>query len=531
MLDKITDDEILIGEVLYYPVGLAETLFDSLDTLNKFTLDNFGEVRLGQYPMLSFAMMMDDDENVSRKDNFIRKKHSSDLYCMAGRNFGKSLISIIVDILINMMHGDNLKVIYSSYDYKHVQDILNVIFFALNLHPFFQLFEPRMLRNPYTIELINGYHLDGVNMKAQMTKEKAGADFFGKHAHYIYIDESSKESYEVYNKRQESKSELGSIERLVGMTDFVRKSPAGDKYYDNEVSTWVMTVPQFINPNWNEEANKKAIKDYGGETSLDYRMFVLGEVVEDVIGVYDMARVRERCYDDSKNIKRFEINKNNLSYYRDEIVLDPFKNANKIFLCADVSDKGITEIIILHENNGKYIYDYNITCNNLAWDELLKIFEYCIKEVNANIIAIDSSDALGRTLVRELTKMFGVDAVIPVGFNEKIAIGEVYDENGHLQFERDGNIKMHYEYVVDWSIKRLKDLLYRGKFKLPIDDKFDRQFSQMITIQGATRLLYKSTRREDDHEHQSFQCMAIAEWLTEFRNKTPKTGIYYGGFV
>ena len=70
MIDKPTPEELIIFETLRNPVACAEILFDDFDNLSSFSEKDYGNVRLYQYPFLSFDPQYLDDEKLSKKENF-----------------------------------------------------------------------------------------------------------------------------------------------------------------------------------------------------------------------------------------------------------------------------------------------------------------------------------------------------------------------------------------------------------------------------------------------------------------------------
>ena len=73
------------------------------------------------------------------------------------------------------------------------------------------------------------------------------------------------------------------------------------------------------------------------------------------------------------------------------------------------------------------------------------------------------------------------------------------------------------EFVSDWSVKHLKDLLYYEKMEIPMDYKFDAQINQVVAVQSGTRTIYSSLSA-DGHLFQAFQVFSIAHWFNEFNN-------------
>jgi hypothetical protein len=346
-----------------------------------------------------------------------------------------------------------------------------------------------------------------------------GSNFYQKHFSRLYVEEASGETQEVYEKRLDSISELGCVLRTSGMCDFTRYKPAGKIYYDLDNQSIVVNYPQFVNPLWDEKEKEEAIKKRGGESSIGYRIFVNGEVVEDAVSVIDMERVR-RNYNPKKILKTFEITKERFSDFESILILERPKNAEYLYICADIGESAPTEIIILSQINGSFKYTHNITLHNLTDKEQAKIFKYLGFLLEANFMGLDVTDGTGRSIYHSLEESFPKDNLSWVHFSEKIPVDVKKDDKGNMIFE-DGMIVYIEEYVEAWSIKRLKDLLYEeGKCEFPLDYKLDSQLNSVIAVQSGNRISYQCAAPED-HLLAAFRVFAITQWQNEFVN-TPK---------
>lgn len=348
--------------------------------------------------------------------------------------------------------------------------------------------------------------------------ENPGGQFFQKHFSKLYIEEASQEVQEVYEKRLDSVSENGCVFRISGMTDFIKYSPPGKIYYEQNNQPWVVNYPQFVNPKWDEKEKEKAIKEHSGESSVSYRMYVKGEIVEDRNSAIDMERVRAN-YNENKIIKNFEITKENLFDFQNIIIIERPKNAEVIYIAADIGEVASSEIIIISKVNETYHYLYNITLYNITDKEQFNIFKYIIWQMEANYIALDTTDGTGRSIYRSLEEIFPKESLVWCGFNEKIQIDVLRDDNGNILM-KDGNILYKEEMVAAWSVKRLKDLLYeKGKVNLPIDHKLDTQLNSVISIQSGNKTLYECISKSNgDHLFAAWRVFAIAEWKNYMTN-------------
>ena len=515
-------------ETFLDPVAFTETVFSDLGRLTYYDEDTFSDVRIGQYVLLSFEYIIDDIPGLTEKENFKLREGAGTVYCFGGRKFGKTLLVEIVDVCISLVFNAGDEVGFASYDQIHIRGILEKVIQVLENHPFFRMFNPKINRSPnFRIYARNGYTLDSVNMN--LSGETPGAQFFQKHFKRLYLEEASFETDEVYEKRLDSVSEVGCVFRMSGMTDFTKYSPAGRIYYDEHKRPNLVNYPQYVNPMWDDNEKIKAVREHGGEMSIGYRIFVKGEIAEDGIAAFDMERIRKN-YDRSRAIKSFEVNKDNFELFEHVIVVERPKNANKIYIAGDIGESAATELIIVAETDNKYKYLYNITLFNLTDKQQFKLISWLAGIVQANFIALDTTEGTGRAIFRSLAEIYPKENLVWVAFTEKIAIEIEKDEKGNEIF-KGGDPVYKEEYVEGWSIKRLRDLLYEeGKITLPLDYKFDRQFNTIKIMKSGTRTVYPGP--VDDHLFAAWKVFAIAEWNTAFllikpiRTKTfCKTGV------
>ena len=517
LLEKINEEELEFYEDFLNPIALIECLFGDFDNLGQFT-ETLGHVRLYQFSIVSYEYFIDDNPNISAKENFKLREGAGNLFCFGGRKYGKTLIVEILDMLTSMVHLDGENVGFSSYDALHIRGVLEKVVQILELHPFYDLFlKPKINRSPnYHFYLKTGYTLDSVNMNLQ--SKSPGSQFFQKHFDRLYIEEASFETEEVNKKRIDAIAENGCVQRLAGMTNFTKYSPVGQIYYNPYNKPWISNYPQYVNPVWGEQEKAKSIREHGGENSLSYRVFVKGEVVEEGIAVFDMERVRQN-YNEEKQVKHFEVNKENFSVFTQKVIVERPPQAEACFVNADIGETAPTEITILFKIKDKYFYEYNITCYNLPDKEQTQLFLYLADQLKVDYIGIDTTDGMGRAIFRALVEKLGTDKMVWVGFNEKIKVDFDRDDQNNIVFE-NGQPVYKEEYVSDWSVKRLKDLLYEQKFILPLDYKLDIQLNSVVSMVSGTRTVYECVS-EEDHLFASMRVFAIAEWYKEFDQRHP----------
>ena len=522
LISKLTSKEMDLARSLYNPKTLLECLFkekiENFDSLQQFKDNDFFKLRFYQIPFVSYEYMIANDPKLTDTENFRLKMGSGSGYYYCGRKIGKSLVALLMDLLLDTVYNCNDWVTaFSSFDAVHVKHILEPYIKTVTTHPFFKMFKPHVVRHPvYCIDFPLGHKVEGVNMNLA-SKHKKGSQWERVHASKMYIDEHQYEDEEVVNKRSQSVSERGCIERFAGITSFKRHSPAG-KIFDNlEKRNHLVNLPQTVSHMWTPETKQKAIEDYDGEDSLGYKVHVMAQVCEDAEGLYNMESIRA-SYNKKRRIKNFEVSKENYDRFKELIIVERPKIAERIYVSADFGETAPTEIIIMAEiiRNGEsfYKYLYNITLHRLVPDEQTEIFKYIAESVSANFIGIDCSEEGGRQIYRDLSKFYKKENLCWVSFQEKIPVAFAKDTNKNI-IMKNGKPVYEEEYVIDWAVRRLKVLLYDGnKTELAYDYKLDKQFGGMKSMFTGNRVKYGHLT--EDHLHSAFQVWAIMEWSNAF---------------
>ena len=518
MQNKLTQEELSFVECLLDPVSATEIIWSDLDNLASCTEGEFAHMRTGQIPMLGFEYIIEDDPELTEKQNFALKEGAGTLYNEGGRNYGKSLITIIVDECLSLIHHVGWDMGFSSYDEPHIYGVQNKVANAMKFNPFLNLFFRSVSKHPsYVITGKNGSIIEAVNMRIKSSKdEQQGEGFFQKHHKKRWTDEHSFETNKVNEKKIDATHELGCIERCAGMTNFTKYSPAGKIFYDPDLNGVVLNLPQYVNPFWDKFSREKSIKKHGGRESIGYRIFVEGKVVEDGESALDIKLVRE-CYKQGKEVKYFELDKESYQMWKGKLELflsvDRPAVADSIWISADIGESAPTEINVYAEVKGKYRWIYNIVLRQLTDKEQFLVFQCLGTKLKANFIGLDCTDGTGRAIYRRLDEVFPKENLVWVHFGEKISTVPEKDENGK-EIMKNGKMVFRDEYVVNWAHQRAKDLLYGKRMELPMNHKFDEQANSIVVVKKATRTTYHCIASED-HCWQAFQVFTIMQWLNE----------------
>jgi hypothetical protein len=309
------------------------------------------------------------------------------------------------------------------------------------------------------------------------------------------------------------------------MTNFTEHSPSGKILKDPANRKFIINIPSYVNPNFDDKANDKAVKKYNGEQSIGYKVFIGAEIIQDGISALDVQRIRDLCYlhdkqgniDEKRTIKEIEIDKNNFNKYRALLITDRPANADKLLIASDVGNTGgTTEIIVMAQIGSKWSWLYNITLRSLPSKEQYYIFKYLTKRLQADKVGIDCTDSTGRDIYRDMESDVEIDKnkLTWVGFNENIEVGVELDEKGQAVRENGKPVK-RFENTTLWSVSRLCHLFYEPEVILPYSHKLDEQLDCVIAISRGNSVSYQCASPED-HLWQAFQVFAIMQWYIEY---------------
>jgi len=523
MLEKpLTESEIEFMELFHDSTALIENLIpENIDAPHLWNEKcQCVYVRSYQPAMLSYEYMYADDSRLTDKDNLQNKIGAGQLFNISSRNTGKSFLGIDGDAPLTIIHYDADESCIASFDDFHLRARTERVANLIECHKFFDMYQLQGAKdtinrgNHFRIQTRNGHIMKAAN--ETISGKKVGKQFHGMHYKKFWYDEASYMSKEGTEKRIDSVSSIGAIERLFGIPDLQPNSPLGEILLNPKNRNWICRVPQMIRDDWDENVKAKLIAKHNGEYSLSYKLNVLAELVEGAEGRFDIKRIKENCYNEKKQIKQFEIAQSNFKEFKKEIIVDRLP-CQQVYICADVgSTQSPTEIIIIFCTDTKYIYHYNITLHKLTIKEQAKIFAWLYQEIGMAYIGLDCTSAEGRDLADEL-RTLGVPSndIVEVGFNSKIEIGFDKNDDGTLKVDENGKPLIKEERTIEFACMQLEKAFYESKFDLPNDEKFWAEFTAYIQkiINGRVNF---ASRINQDHLLQSFQVFAITQFKKEY---------------
>jgi len=537
MILKIKQEDLIFFEVMTHPISASQILFHDFDSLGVFDKNKFGFIRLYQYPMLSYDSLFLEDKKLSKEKNWEVKNNLAESYALGGRLTGKSIIAITIDVLVCTFNQVYKWAVISSYDKLHLLEIFEKLINCFENHKIMKFLNCHPLRSPtYKLNFDSGLLLESVNQN--ITGKNPGGQYFGKHYDRQYMEESSYLTKDVSGKMLMAQSEKGCINRFSGMTTFTKTSPMGEIFFNLENKKKIVNLPSYVNPTWNDKKEADAIKEFGGKDSIGYQVQIDGKVIEGAESVFDIQRIRQTYILDKQGmgipIKSFEINKDSYFRYKEIIIIEKPNNAESLGIYFDVGEGGApSEYIIVSKTNKIYKYIYRITTFQLSPDEEKDFIEYLIEILQPNIVGLDHSSGVGKSLYSHLIKKYP-ENIIPIDFNSNIEIDFERDDKGKEIRDKEGHPVMKKANVVDWSIQCLKDIFYNKKIQCYEDIKLDTQINNIIVVRSKQgKILYSC--KGANHLFQAFQVFAITHFLKEMEEIKPitrkKPGLGYFGEI
>ena len=282
------------------------------------------------------------------------------------------------------------------------------------------------------------------------------------------------------------------------MTNFTEYMPAGVAFYDPLNRNKIINLPQMANPNFDEKEKQQRSREYGGEESPSFKIFVLGEVVKSGVSVFDMDRVRAN-YNYKRQIKSFEITRKNLNRYHEIIVVERPKNSERIFIAGDIGESAGSELVIFSEVNNVFHYLYRLTLYDLTDEEQFGILKWLVSQLQGNVLGIDSTEGTGRAIYRRAEKIYPKDNLVWYAGTNKINVDFERDKNGKVII-KNGQPSYRQEYMSEWAVRRLKVLFYENRLALPMDFKLDQQIGAVVSMMSGTRTTYQCIAQSGDRK-------------------------------
>ncbi len=523
MYEKLTDNDIDFVCALHDPITVKENLFpENIKAPHMWEEEDCKLVKIRNYQFAwqNYSLMYAPDDTLDDKENFLRKKMAGVCYNIGARNTGKSFDFIQMDTPINIIGNPDEESCLGSATAGFLKKVANPILNLMREHPFLKIFKKDGKKDGITggdnmeIGTKPGHLWFGRNEK--VGSPEPGTKFQGLHYKTFTYEEISYATEAGEEKRIDSGHEHGTIERFSGIPDIKIGSPLGTILYNESLKKWICRLPQYVRADWDEDRKKYFIEKYKGETSIAYKLNVIGEIIEGAEGFWDIERLKKKALDKDRRIKQFDIDKKKFKNFKQHIILSRIPS-QQIFVCADIgAGARPTEIIILFFDGKKYKLVYNITLNKLTSREQAEIFAYIYEKMGGCFISIDATTDYG--IIEYLKKDYPSIAnkhLFPIDLRKNIEMQFETDERtDRVLRDKKGKPIIKKMVAIDFAMQQLEDLFYEGKIQIPLDNKFFKEFSGFKVLQTGLRKSYGSSTTDD--YHQAFQIFAICRWQFEW---------------
>lgn len=539
-------------EAWYDPVMCAEALIpENIKAPHKWPRCKKLTYRPYQFAMLDYSYMYADDPDLDDVENFQGKVNAGTCYNISGRNLGKTFCEIINNFL-TIIHEAGTESCISSFDYKHLKKPCSPLINLANFHPFFEMFKRKGNKEGITlsqggmeINTLRGHVMYGKNEKVE--SPDPGQEFHGLHASKWTIEEHSYTSAKGEEKRIDAINSLGCIERFSGIPDSRLGSPLGDILNDKAKKPWIVRLPQFVREDYTKKTHQDRIKFYKGENTPAFRLNVLAEYIPGAEGYFDWERIRKHSYNPKKQVKYIEIGKKDFerisTMRKDERYWPKFLDivkkkliignlAGKLrIIASDIGTTGSASEVCLFTGNEKLLkWKYRIPLVDLIEPEQSRIFYYIYKQMHGAIIALDTTEGSGRSIMNEL-RSFGVpdEHLVECHFRKQIVVGFEEDSSGKVKVDSKGRKIVRKEDPLEWANSELEKVMYNDLVDIPHDEAFIHEIQSYFCVRTGNRLKFGTSATA--HILQSFQCMALARFFNETKKvKSSGNNIYAGGF-
>jgi len=523
MLANLTKKEIDYICALHDPVCLKETLYPAnIKACHTWIEEDYVpyHVRNYQFAWQPYNLLICDDTSLVKEKNFKKKQLAGTCYNIGARDIGKSYDFIQADFPLNIVTNPGKESCLISASSGFLQKVANPIINIFREHPFFKMFHKKRgginAGENMEIQARNGHTWYGRNEK--VNDPEPGTKIHGLHFEVKGYEEYSYATKKGQEKMIDSGTSLGEIERPSGIPDVRIGSPLGDVFHNKENKRFICRLPQYVRSDWSEEQRTKRAESYKGETSLGFKLNVIGEVTEGAEGFWDLEKLKDACLVKSHRIKNIDIDEKKANNFEKYLIIDRLP-CEQVFVCADIgAGARPTEIAIIFFNGKKYKPVYNITVNVKSSQTQAHIFAEIYKKLGGAFVGIDATTDYG--IAERLKKDYpfiNPTHIYPIDLRKKIPVGIEKDpKTQQVIRDRQGNIILKEMIAIDFAMQELEDLFYNAKMEIGIDNKLFKEFGDFLVVQNGLRRSY-DTCSNDDY-HQAYQIFAILRHQFEFES-------------
>lgn len=516
---KQSDIDFILG--VHDPVCIKESLYpENLKACHTWIESDCKLFKIRNYQRVwqPYNWMLCDDVSLRKEQNLKKKILAGKCYNLGARDIGKSYDFIQADFPLHIVLNPGKESCLISATSGFLKKVASPILNIFRDHAFFKLFQKRGKNTGLNagenmeIQARTGHTWYGRNEK--IGDPEPGQKLQGLHYEILGYEEYSYATSKGEEKRIDSGTSIGEIERFSGIPDIRVDSPLGDVFNNDENKKFICRLPQYVREDWSDAQKKKRADKYKGESSLAFKLNVIGEKQEGAFGFWDIPKIKAACLVKSKQIKQIDIDEKRFKNFEKYLIIDRLP-AQQIYMCADIgAGARPTEIAILFFNGTHYDLVYNITLNIKSSQAQAEVFACIYKKLGGCFVGIDATTDYG--IVERLKKDYKFikpEHIYAVDLRKNIPVAyERYPDNpdgtqGKIKRNRDGSPVIIQMIAIDFAMQQLEELMYNGMVKVPLDNKFFKEFSDFLVLQSKIRKTY-DTASTDDY-HQAFQIFAI----------------------
>ncbi len=535
MKENLKQSEIDFICALHDPIAIKESLYpENLKACHTWIEEDCKLFRIRNYQRSwqPYNWMLCDDNSLKDEANLRKKILAGFCMNLGARDIGKSYDFIQADFPLHIILNPGKESCLISATSGFLQKVAKPILNIFREHPFFKIFHKPGKNTGINagenmeIQSKPGHTWYGRNEK--ISDPEPGAKIQGLHYEILGYEEFSYATSKGEEKRIDSGTSVGEIERFSGIPDIRIDSPMGDIFHNEENKRFICRLPQYVRADWSEAQKQKRIEKYKGETSLAYKLNVVGDKQEGAEGFWDIPKIRDICLNKNRQIKNIDIDEQRFKNFEKYLIIDRYP-AEHIYVSADIgAGSRPTEIIIIFSDKKKHKLIYNITLNIKSSQSQAEIFAYIYKKLGGCFIGLDATTDYG--IAERLKKDY--DYINPkhiyaIDLRKNIDIEfERHEKTDKILRDRNGKPLIKQMIAIDFAMQELEDILYNGKLDLPLDNKFFKEFADFLVLQSGLRRKY-DTASTDDY-HQAFQIFAILrheyEWeILKNKNNTDQS--------
>jgi hypothetical protein len=495
LVEKLTDGETALLEVLKHPVWFGEFIErvqEADDEPDPFTWSNYQE-----------EMLCDFSHFVS--------------FCTA-RSVGKTTV-IISKMIWTCFNGWFDEILFVVPNRVHLDPVFSRVRLKIQNHQLLSWWVDRHSfdQSRYVVKFLNS-----VILTCRIAGTAGdGTNVIGLHLDCIFLDEGGYFPYGTWLELQPVLNAwVPGYQLLVaGVPTGLREKNVLYQCDMEDVSFKKHRISSHENPRWDDMQEKRALVQYGGADSEDYKHFVLGEHGSPVFALFDRNSMTLQAYDFyMKKLYGTYARQSPTYIFENVLAMPKFPSvANCFRIGVDLGYTEPTAIVGVYRANDKWYQLFRLELYQVEYDKQRMLFDLLDTKYNPEFISMDiGAGGSGKSVYHEMInnkeyeKKNYYRRLIPVDFNGNILVGK--DDKGE-------DLKVRAKH---FAIQQLQQKLNLGMIILPKkDEDFISELERTTYVRTPTgNIIYKTLtpaggEKGGDHNLSAYLTIMIAEYLSE----------------